>query len=279
MEYETKYLRKLQLTELEILDEIKRICEKFSLRYCLIGGTLLGAVRHKGFIPWDDDLDIVMPRSDYEKFCEVCSTELDKKYYLHNINTDKKYWLAFAKIRKHNTIFDEKNISHLNVKKGIYVDVFPLDYSKGEDSKGQAFRTFFIKQLSACIINKIGIRPSKENKKGRFFCFLRLCLSFPFSIRCLTKIQNWLMKQGRGNSYVNFGSNYNTKKQTMPISFFEPYIKIEFEGNYYNAPCQYEKVLARIYGNNFMELPPLEKRTTHRPVRIIFGDEGVENNE
>ena len=154
-----------------------------------------------------------------------------------------------------------------------------MDYSKGENSKGQAVRTFFIKQLDACIKNKIGIKPLKENKKGRFFCSLRLLFTFPFSIHCLSKIQRWLMRLGKGDYYVNFGSNYKTKKQTMPVSFYEPYTQIEFEGKFYNAPCQYKKVLTRIYGGNYMELPPPEKRITHKPVRIVFDVEKEENKE
>ncbi|MBR5060749.1 MAG: LicD family protein, partial [Prevotella sp.] len=82
-------LNKLHTIEIEILDEIVRICDKHNLRYCLIGGTLLGAIRHKGFIPWDDDLDIAMPRKDYEIFINLCHTELKNQYYLHNEVSDK----------------------------------------------------------------------------------------------------------------------------------------------------------------------------------------------
>ena len=275
---ETDDLKKLQAVEIEILNEIKRICEKHSLRYCLIGGTLLGAVRHQGFIPWDDDLDIVMPRSDYERFCDICSTDLNQGYYLHSIKTDKKYWLSFAKIRKKDTIFDEQNIAHLDVPKGIYVDIFPLDYSKGENSKGQAFRTFFIKQIGRGIIAKKGIGEKNSRKfKVRRFLFK------PFSIEFLFKLQTYLMKRVKnGSCYVNFGSNYNTKKQTMPVEFYEPYTFLAFGNGEYPVPQKYSEVLTRIYGDDYMELPPEEKRITHKPVRLYFGDEiesGDANNE
>ena len=260
-------LKKLQSVEVEILDEIARLCEKHSIRYCLIGGTLLGAVRHKGFIPWDDDLDIVMPRADYDKFCAVSKIELDSKYYLHNIQTDKKYWLPFAKIRKHGTIFDEKNCANINAPKGIYVDIFPLDFSKGENSKEQAFRTFWIKQIAGAIIWKRGIHETKH----KLLAWIRNIFFLPFTIKFLTKIELSLMqKLKKGDYYVNFGSNYKTKKQTMPISYYEPYDFLEFEEKKYPVPKEYEKVLTRIYGSDYMQLPPEEKRVTHKPVRLIF---------
>ena len=123
-------LDKLHSVQIEILDEIVGICDKHNLTYFLIGGTLLGAVRHKGFIPWDDDLDIAMPREDYEKFLKIAKTELDKKYYLHDISIDKNYWQPFIKIRKNNTLFDEKMIDNIETHKGIFVDVFPFDNLK-----------------------------------------------------------------------------------------------------------------------------------------------------
>lgn len=97
---ENDYLRNLHSTMIEILDEFDRICNKHNLTYFLIGGTLLGAVRHKGFIPWDDDMDLAMPREDYEKFINVYYKELNDKYYLDNFNNNKLYYLNFSKIRK-----------------------------------------------------------------------------------------------------------------------------------------------------------------------------------
>lgn len=270
----TEYLDKLQAVEIEILDEIVRICEKHSFRYYLTGGTLLGAVRHKGFIPWDDDLDIVMPREDYEMFCEVCKTELNKDYYLHNISSDEKYWLIHSKIRKNNTVFDEKIISTMDgIHKGIFVDVFPLDDARDVCSKGQKFRTFMIKSLSTVIYKKrrLNIRFGFRAKLTAFF--------MPFSIKRLTKWQNKLMtkKNAKGYEYyINYGSNYKTEKQTMLKSVYEPSCKLEFGGKLYNAPGNYVYFLERIYGSSYMQLPPEEKRVTHNPVRISFDTDGAD---
>lgn len=269
MEIQKDYLRKLQLTEKEILDEIVRICQKHSLRYYLIGGTLLGAIRHKGFIPWDDDLDIVMPREDYNRFCRLCiSGELHPDFYLHNIDTDPEYWLIFSKIRKKNTLFDEKNIAHLDIPKEIFVDIFPLDEAKAVTSTEKKIRTKIIKFLSSVIYQKKGIFIH-----SKFLFRIPLTLLALLPIKTLTAYQQKLMQKenGKGYSYyVNFGSNYNTEKQTMPITVYEPAGEAEFEGTMYKCPQDVSYVLGRIYGDNYMLLPPEEKRITHRPVNISF---------
>ena len=113
--------------ELDILLEIDSFCKKNNLRYFLAYGTLIGAIRHKGFIPWDDDIDIGMMRKDYDLFIKYASEELDSKYYLDCYETNKNCYLPFAKVRKNNTIFDEEENHHLNNHKGIYVDVIPIE--------------------------------------------------------------------------------------------------------------------------------------------------------
>lgn len=265
-----EYLEQLHKTEVEILDEIVRICEKHGLKYYLIGGTLLGAVRHNGFIPWDDDLDIVMPRFDYDKFRELCKSELDEKYYLHDIDSDNKYWLIFAKIRKKNTIFDEKNICTIDdAPKGIYVDIFPLDNAPCENSRKQRFLTRRIKALSTVIYIKRKLNV-KFSLKSRLFSLLYV----PFSIKALTNRQLKLMTKYNSDDsceyYINYGSNYNTVKQTILKSKYEPSSKVSFEGKTYNTLGDPHHFLARIYGDNYMELPPVEKRITHKPERVCF---------
>lgn len=262
-----EYLRELQLTELEILNEIHRICSENGLSYFLIGGTLLGAIRHNGFIPWDDDLDIAMPRAEYNRFLDLCETELNDNFYLHSIKTDKEYWLPFSKIRKKYTLFDEENIAELDVPKGIFVDIFPLDEEFSETSFEKKFRTKIIKSINVLIISKKGLR--KNDIIGKIAVFF----AFPFSIEKLQKFQIRLMSKnsGRGGAfYTNYGSNYDSVRQTMPKSVYEPASLVEFEKNSYFAPKDYEYVLTRIFGKNYAELPPEEKRRTHKPLRISF---------
>lgn len=271
------YLRRLQLTEIEILDEIVRICDENSLEYYLIGGTLLGAVRHKGFIPWDDDLDIVMPRQSFESFLQLCKANcLRDEYYLHSKETDQEYWLIFPKVRKKNTVFDEENIAHLDVPKGIYVDIFPLDDASCIYSVGKRIKTKIIKYISAVICLKKKI-PTLSNAK-KIFC---IPIAWMPTI-WLTTFQSKLMQLENGKNaqyYVNYGSNYNTDKQTMPKAIYQPACKLEFEGKLYDCPNDWDYVLRRIYGPNYMQLPPEEKRITHRAVRICFDTRKEENSE
>ena len=180
------YLRRLQLTEKEILDEIVRICEANQLSYYLIGGTLLGAVRHKGFIPWDDDLDIVMPRTDYDQFCKLCiNGALREEYYLHSIETDPEYWLIFAKVRKNNTLFNEKNIACIEAPKGIYVDIFPLDEANTVAGLGKRIRTKTIKWLSEAIYRRRGLQFEYSRVKK-----IILTVLARFSIKTLSAVQS-----------------------------------------------------------------------------------------
>lgn len=120
-------LRKLQETELEILLETDRICRKYEILYQLSGGTLLGAVRHKGFIPWDDDVDICMLREDYNRFLSICEKELGEKYFLQTYETDSEFFHSFARIRKNNTLALQRQYKGMDMHHGIFIDVFPLD--------------------------------------------------------------------------------------------------------------------------------------------------------
>lgn len=120
-------LRKLQLAELEILKDFIRVCNELKLTYFLDSGTLLGCIRHEGFIPWDDDIDVSMPREDYEIFLEKGQALLKREYFLQSYKTEPNYTLNFAKIRNSNTTFIESSVKDLNINHGIFIDIFPID--------------------------------------------------------------------------------------------------------------------------------------------------------
>lgn len=120
-------LKKLQKVQLVILMEFDRICKEHNLNYQLFSGTLLGAVRHKAFVPWDDDIDVAMLRKDYNKFLKICKRKLDPQYFLQTHKTDKGYIHSFARIRKNNTLLLQKYWLEIDMHHGIFIDVFPLD--------------------------------------------------------------------------------------------------------------------------------------------------------
>ena len=125
---ESNKLGKLHETLLEILDYVVSVCEENGLQYVLVYGTALGAYRHKGFIPWDDDLDIALPRKDYEKLIEIMKKSEQKKYLIQNESNEKRYYLPFSKVRKAGTLFAESIAQGMYSNNGIFIDIFPLFY-------------------------------------------------------------------------------------------------------------------------------------------------------
>lgn len=259
------YLDKLHSEILNILDEIVVICEKHNLKYYLIGGTLLGAIRHKGFIPWDDDLDIIMPREDYVKLTEQYFKELPPEYKLDWFNTNPNYNHIFAKIYNVNTLFEEELSENVHSKRGIFVDIFPMDVSNGY-SLEVLIRKKIVNQINRLLV----LSELKDEQTGLTKLLLQL-----FDAKQLQKmalfVMEWKSKKG-GKYYSNFGSQYNIKRQTHPIVNFGSGVKKTFEDRIYNCPCNYEEVLTSIFGKNYMEIPPADKRRTHYPFRVKFSD-------
>lgn len=268
-----KILRRLQLTELEILDEIVRICDKFNLKYYLAGGTLLGAVRHQGFIPWDDDIDISMPRSDYEKFIKIAPKELSNKYFLDSYETNKKYWQPFAKVRKNNTIMLEKVVENYNTHHGIWVDIFPIDNLDADKMDQVNIIKDKYEKLFTLIAVKLGINYYNENKiKKKILSALLFFVPKKILTNKLTKLisSNKNEKSKYLICYCGFYIN-NMEKERNNRSDIFPLKKIEFEGKKYNCPNNCDKYLKDKYGN-YMELPKEEDRRTHNPLKLEFDE-------
>ena len=143
---ENNELRKLQHVELDILKEVVRICKKNKITFYMAEGSLLGAMRHQGFIPWDDDLDIAMLRSDYEKFLKIAPKEISKKYEIQHQTTIKNYWSPFIKVRHlDNSKYAQKHIAHLTNHNGPLLDIFPIDNVPKENNLKQYIQAFKIK--------------------------------------------------------------------------------------------------------------------------------------
>ena len=268
-ELSSDVLEKLQNTQIEILEEIVRICEKHQLRYFLIYGTLIGAIRHKGFIPWDDDLDIGMPREDYEKFLRIAKEELGDSYFLQDMETQKKYWLTFAKVRKNNTIFEETAVVNMPeyIHKGIFVDVFPLDYVKKKDG----VLVYIQFALSKAIIETLYYKAGVYKKSSLRYPTLDLLMGV-FSMKTLGKLQAKIaMLQRRKNAtcFADFNSPRAYEKAIYPMEYFLPSQSHEFAGKTFQVPNSYDTYLRMIYGD-YMQLPKEEDRVNHRTLRIVF---------
>lgn len=264
---EDKILDKVHDIEVEILDEIVKICKKYNIKYFLVGGTLLGAIRHDGFIPWDDDLDIGMLREDYEKFLEVAPYELSDDYYLETRKYNKKFYLNFSKVKKNNTDFKEDFSKNLDIHKGIFVDIFPFDNIKNPNSKFTKIRGAFITYGMQTIFVKHKFMKFKDCYRP-LFCFFYSFL--PLSL--IFKIQNCLMIKDnkKDTKYLcSFSGRYSIAHESFPKEYAFNLIEKEFYNKKYMIFKDYDKYLRGVYGD-YMKLPPLEERVNHCPVDIDF---------
>ena len=266
--YDQKTLDQIHEVELEIMDEFVRICQKHNLQYFLTGGTMLGAIRHKGFIPWDDDIDVGMTRKDYELFIKYAKEELDTKYFLDCHETNKEYYLPFAKIKKNNTIFDEEDSHHLNNHKGIFIDIIPFENAKNSDSINQKIQAIIVRNITETMFYKKKIR--KLNKTRHPILTLAFSIIPNYELMKLQKYISMINKDDNSEYMVALAGTYAYQKETMPRNVFLPTKKTKFENKEYLGMNKPEEYLTKIFGN-YMELPPKEKRRNHMPLQIDFG--------
>lgn len=269
-----KELQELHLTLLEILDYVCAVCDENNLSYLLIAGTALGAYRHNGFIPWDDDLDIALPREDYEKLKDILHKKKNSIYSIQDESNEDKYFLPFIKIRKNGTIFREAITSNIYMNNGIYIDVFPIDTISNINSPLFRFRAYVIDAISHALrFRTCSTFYYKTRSKVRYFYDWLICLPFAsISNNRLLKIQTKLMVQSSGinDKYaINYASTYSWKKDLVPFNVYFPVKKIEFEGREYYSFAKLKDYLSQIYGD-YMELPPENKRHTHEPIELKF---------
>lgn len=263
-------IRKLQLLELKILLELNRICDKHKIQYFLMGGTLLGAVRHNGFIPWDDDIDIGMMRSEYVKFLEVCKYELSEDYFLQTFESDESYLFAFAKIRLNGTEYSEpinKDVLHHN---GIYIDIFPFDHAPDNHYLRKLHRLMLLEMDTMCWM-KYGYVKKPTTLKLKALSTLRL-KTHRYLSRFFSKSQLIRMRENLLQKYNKKQTKYciNASFFHYPSEIFDQFIELEFEGIKFPAPAGYTTYLECAYGD-YMRLPPEHERIRHTPYLPDFG--------
>lgn len=273
-EYTQEIIRKIQLTELSILRELDRICQKCKIPYIIDSGTLLGAVRHEGFIPWDDDIDIKMLRRDYDKFCNICKDELGKKYFLQTYRTDKGYRWGYARILRKGTVFIRAGHQSLKSKTGIFIDVFPCDNMP----EGKA-ALFLCNALSlVCrkmLYSEVGAKSAPFFVKRIGFACLDL-LPKEWAYYGLEKIADYC---GRKETVKVRCYAWGSKEETVgqKREWFENTCDICFEGLMVKAPAKKEEVLTYYYGKDYMTPPPEEERQpkhTAEYIKFVEEDEG-----
>ena len=269
--YDDKTLKHLQNLELKIFKDFIKICEDNNLKYYLYGGSLLGAIRHGGFIPWDDDLDLIMFRSDYEKLNDILVNNYNEKYLLLNNNTEPEYFYLFSKFMLKNTQFEEEWISQVNFHIGINVDIFVLDNLNKNKFKSfyQLKKTFLYNKLM--IMSKIKLNDLPTFSRWANVLLYSILNFFKLNPRKIyNKYLNFLNKYGDEESNLVFDNSAQAYPQIFEKNDFEPSIQVKFEDINVNIPKCYDKILTSIYGD-YMQLTKKEKRYNHPIDNLDFG--------
>ena len=267
-------IRKLQLTQLLVMREIADICEKNQLKYYLCGGTLLGAVRHGGFIPWDDDLDITMYRKDLNRLIEIMQTQYADKFFVQTFQTDRDYTRYIPKIRLNGTFQVEKGQENDHIHRGIYVDIFPLDHVTKPDGllmhiRGKILRLLFAYKTARCAKNK------ETTKIKKILITLIKPFTYLIPMVLIDHMFDWVCTASdkAGAKYTtSFASHYLWKKQLVENDVYGEGILLPFENCMFRCPSRYTVLLKQVFGENYMQLPPVENRNSgHTLVKIDLG--------
>lgn len=253
---------------LEILEEVHKFCEKNNLKYVLFFGTLLGAIRHKGYIPWDDDIDIAMPREDYDVFIRTFDS---KNYGIKECTLDKHYYLPWAKAYDKRTIKIEPVQTHKHFEIGFNIDVFPID--KLSDSN----KYWNIKKKEYKLIRCFYLTQTKVDKIKSVKDFFRRIVQFVFwrkANRYSRKINSFFMKHDKKIPKTCTVANtvfmgLKTTKYVFPLDLFENRQLFEFEKQHFYIPYCYDEALKVCY-KDYMKLPPIEKRVTHHNFEVYY---------
>lgn len=259
-----EHLRRLHKIQLDMLIEVRRICNKYDIKYSLIGGTLLGAVRHQGYIPWDDDADVGMLRKDYEKFRKVCQTELDsEKYYFQDDRNTKGYRWGYGKLRRRNTLFLREHQEHLDFGQEIFIDIFPLDYAP-DNILLREFHAFYCFCIRKSLWSPVGkIVEDNVLKKLVYKVLSRIPKEVIY--------RHYYRYVGtRKKSHIVRLNLFPTRKPYgFPIKYFRELRNFIFEGETFTGTQFYDEYLKIKYGD-YMKLPPENKRIIHPVVAIKF---------
>lgn len=258
-----KDLADLKAKELDILVKFDRMCKENNLRYFITAGTLLGAVRHKGFIPWDDDIDVVMLRKDFKKLNGVCKKALPEGLFLQDKKNDKGYPFHFDKIRLDNTEVIDPFLEGVNMHKGIYIDVFPVDKCPTNDKLAQ-FMFKWVSTTSYALIAKqnkdFDFDYTKKSARMLYHFMIKMPRGFVIAMRdFVVGIFNVFCS---GKKLCTVSGAHGFPRETYKSEWFEEKIMLPFESGEYPAPKGYDSLLTNMYGD-YMKPPEENEKNGH----------------
>ena len=282
--YEPEVLEKLQHIEMDIVRDFVKICKEHNLEYFGYAGTGIGALRHKGYIPWDDDIDISMPRADYEKFLKIVQEEMGDKYYVLNTDTDENYPLATTRLCLRGTVFREQVMKDVDCPWGIFLDLYALDNAADGwlAYHWQMWTAWFWGKL---LILRIMPRPYLYVHGFLAKIVTGACIATHHIRKFFHISKKWLVRRReKANQRYN---NRETKRMAYfcdPLPYTNTFSKDEiyplrelpFEDITLPFPNNLEELLTKMYGD-YMTPPPVERRKTHYPYELDFGPYGKNN--
>lgn len=260
----------LKELQLDMLCKIDEFCRNNNINYTLAYGTLIGAIRHKGYIPWDDDIDVAMPRPDYNKFIATFNGVYEK-YYVMAPDINANFYAPYANVCDNRTLLEEFDNSHRGIPMGIKIDVFPIDGTPDSEadyknlvstikmykyiltSKRNHYRfSCSISSIKSLIVRLISLFYKYEDVQKKI---IKKCSEFPFNS------SKWV-------DTVCFPVYKNTR---VPKSFFDDYVDVDFEGKKFKSLKEYDFYLRAIYGD-YLQLPPKDKQVPHHGFTAYWKD-------
>jgi len=263
------YLERLHREEINILQAVHDACEKMGIKYVIISGTLLGAVRHKGFIPWDDDIDLGMSRSDFDLFLKCGQEYLPSHLFIQHYTTEPCDNKIFIKVRNRLSTFIENDTERLNICHGIYIDIFPFDKCiNGKERKEYNRRTVFNSLVQCYSVNAIKTIQNKAKRGFAFLIHFSFCKFIP--IYRLLQYEEFRRKKLDKIGEDCYLLNMFVWNGTVTYSELFEREKYQFEDKLFWGPKKYDGILKKYYGDDYMVLPPIDRRITHKPKVVSF---------
>lgn len=264
-------LKKLQKIELMALDKFHNVCQENNLNYSLTGGTLLGAIRHHGFIPWDDDADVVMTRSDFNKLRNLPSDVWGEKFFYQSSTTDINYRYTYDKLRVNGTFFGEKALQNTDIKNnGIFIDIFPIDTVPDNYKQNiQLFNFGMLRLLFMAKYINIDYRKGIEKQIAKFLRMVTKNVSIEY---LQDKIEHTITRYDTENFLRKRSfASFNARKEIYYEKYLTELIDAEFESRKYKISKYYDDILTNLYGD-YMKLPSESERINkHEVTKLDFG--------